>query len=261
MLRLATQDPITDATYYHICILVDSSWEFDISYTRQWSDQVKGKPFRHLYTPRPVMPRMLDILQSIGEPGSLINVIEDFSIYRAFLGGHAVIEESVLKRTLSPLFDSVEKVFTYTKGEIAVEGLPQAVLQRAPSRKARMDVLKRDRFRCKACGRSPHNNTDIELHVHHIIPWGGGGLTETDNLITLCMTCHDGLDPHYEPRLFELIDKTWNSEDIGSLHDEHVREYAEGVMRYRVKMGRLFEQMAEQKKTSKRLPVVARKRR
>lgn len=135
------------------------------------------------------------------------------------------------------------------------------VLQRAPSRKARMDVLKRDRFRCKACGRSPHNNTDIELHVHHIIPWGGGGLTETDNLITLCMTCHDGLDPHYEPRLFELIDKTWNSEDIGSLHDEHVREYAEGVMRYRVKMGRLFEQMAEQKKTSKRLPVVARKRR
>jgi HNH endonuclease len=41
--------------------------------------------------------------------------------------------------------------------------------------------------------------------VHHIRPWATGGLTEEQNLICLCHTCHSGLSPHDEPGLFSLI--------------------------------------------------------
>jgi hypothetical protein len=27
-------------------------------------------------------------------------------------------------------------------------------------------------------------------HVHHLIPWAGGGLTEIDNGVALCAACH-----------------------------------------------------------------------
>ena len=37
---------------------------------------------------------------------------------------------------------------------------------------------------------------DVELYVHHVKPWGEGGLTVEENLVTLCHTCDKGLDPH-----------------------------------------------------------------
>jgi hypothetical protein len=67
----------------------------------------------------------------------------------------------------------------------------------------------------------------VELHVHHIRPWAKGGLTEEDNLITLCKTCHDGLDPHHDPSLFDLIDV--DPYDYG----REDNEYWEQVSRYR----------------------------
>jgi hypothetical protein len=75
-----------------------------------------------------------------------------------------------------------------------------------PGRKPRMRVLKRDGYRCRICGRSP-DDYDVVLHVHHIRPWGGGysGMTEEDNLITLCDTCHDGLEPHSDVALYSRI--------------------------------------------------------
>jgi predicted restriction endonuclease len=91
-----------------------------------------------------------------------------------------------------------------------------------------MIVLKRDGYRCKICGRSPKDYVDIELHVHHIIPWGDGAITDLDNLITLCKTCHDGLDPHRELTLFSLIDVDMRQDII-----EERRNYLTGVWRYR----------------------------
>ena len=56
----------------------------------------------------------------------------------------------------------------------------------------RYDVLRRDRFRCVACGASPATRLDCNLHVDHIIPWAKGGKTETTNLRTLCQSCNLG---------------------------------------------------------------------
>lgn len=56
----------------------------------------------------------------------------------------------------------------------------------------RYSVLKRDRFTCQACGRSPANDPGTVLEVDHVIPWSRGGSTNQSNLQTLCERCNGG---------------------------------------------------------------------
>ena len=56
----------------------------------------------------------------------------------------------------------------------------------------RFKVLKRDNFKCCACGASPAKDPNVELHIDHIIPWSKGGETTIDNLQTLCSKCNLG---------------------------------------------------------------------
>ena len=60
------------------------------------------------------------------------------------------------------------------------------------SDKLRYQVLKRDHFKCCACGASPAKDPSVELHVDHIVPWSKGGETTLDNLQTLCSKCNLG---------------------------------------------------------------------
>ncbi len=53
-------------------------------------------------------------------------------------------------------------------------------------------VLKRDNFRCVACGASPAITAGVVLHIDHIYPWARGGPTVVDNLRTLCLSCNLG---------------------------------------------------------------------
>jgi hypothetical protein len=63
---------------------------------------------------------------------------------------------------------------------------------RDPSLRLRFLVMRRDSFKCRHCGRSPANDSTIELHVDHIVPWANGGQTYLDNLQTLCSKCNFG---------------------------------------------------------------------
>jgi 5-methylcytosine-specific restriction endonuclease McrA len=63
---------------------------------------------------------------------------------------------------------------------------------RDPSWRLRFLVNRRDRFCCRACGRSPANAPGVVLHVDHIVPWAKGGETTMANLQTLCERCNVG---------------------------------------------------------------------
>jgi hypothetical protein len=63
---------------------------------------------------------------------------------------------------------------------------------RDPSLRLRWRVLQRDRFTCRACGKSPALTPGVELHVDHITPWSKGGETVLENLQTLCSVCNLG---------------------------------------------------------------------
>ena len=52
------------------------------------------------------------------------------------------------------------------------------------------DILKRDNFKCKLCGRSARDG--VELEVDHIIPISKGGKTIESNLRVLCKDCNRG---------------------------------------------------------------------
>lgn len=58
--------------------------------------------------------------------------------------------------------------------------------------KLRYKVLKRDNFKCCACGASPAKNPSVELHIDHIIPFSKGGETVIENLQCLCSKCNIG---------------------------------------------------------------------
>lgn len=64
--------------------------------------------------------------------------------------------------------------------------------QRDPSWRLRFLVSRRDRFTCRACGRSPATTVGVVLHVDHVVPWSHGGETVLDNLQTLCERCNIG---------------------------------------------------------------------
>ena len=56
----------------------------------------------------------------------------------------------------------------------------------------RWKILKQDNFSCNKCGNSPAKDSNVELHVDHIIPWSRGGETVLENLETLCSDCNLG---------------------------------------------------------------------
>lgn len=120
-------------------------------------------------------------------------------------------------------------------GFLVTEDLDDEAVERsAPSRKLRGRVLKRDDYRCVICGRRPRDHTDLELHVHHVIPWRMGGPTAEANLVTLCGSCHKGLDPDYEPRIRELANLPGPASPLDARSTEHhveVRRYREIIKR------------------------------
>jgi len=64
--------------------------------------------------------------------------------------------------------------------------------KRDPSLALRFLVLKRDRFSCVACGRSPALVLGLVLEIDHHIAWSAGGETIEANLKTLCFDCNRG---------------------------------------------------------------------
>lgn len=53
----------------------------------------------------------------------------------------------------------------------------------------RFSVLKRDRFMCVYCGRSP---PEVRLHVDHVRSRSDGGETTFHNLVSACSDCNAG---------------------------------------------------------------------
>lgn len=57
--------------------------------------------------------------------------------------------------------------------------------QRQIDHKIAWEVYKRDKYKCRYCGKD-----DVPLTVDHIITWESGGATHPDNLLTSCKKCN-----------------------------------------------------------------------
>ena len=217
-----------NARYYALTLIADEDNRIAWSCQSSWAGE-GAKAMWELRAPRIVHPgKMLALWRRIGQPGVVVGDRETFGIFLR-VGGHAIIEQSLARQLIPDVLEPVQCVPGPVLGLRPLDAVPKARFDRAPTKKTRMDVLRRDGFRCRVCGRRPADDVDIELHVHHIRPHGMGGLTEMDNLITLCHTCHIGLDPHLELGLYDLLPGGLSLGDLDLNNDR----YLAGVRRYR----------------------------
>jgi hypothetical protein len=61
----------------------------------------------------------------------------------------------------------------------------RAMTNSAEWRKIAENIMRRDNFECRICKKK-----DVELTVHHLIPWRISKDNSPKNLITLCKSCH-----------------------------------------------------------------------
>lgn len=233
-----------NADYYTFEFSADEDGKVWVASQTQWVGWADTESRVELRAPRFVLPhRLADFWIDFQMPFHVVNTVEDF--IRWFLyGGNALVEKLVAEKLLADSLEPDPCVQTGYQGFTSQRGLPSNLFRRAPTPKLRMNVIKRDAYRCKVCGRRPEHHVDIELNVHHIRPHAKRGPTHEDNLITLCDTCHRGLDPHYEWSLFGLLN------DPGPDADTKTRErlkYLKGVKAYRTTTQRFLRQLDSQK--------------
>ncbi|MFF8398759.1 HNH endonuclease [Streptomyces sp. NPDC016172] len=200
-----------------------------------WVGQSERHPRWEIREPSLVKPgAMTELWSGIDQDWLAVHDDATLAVYLR-LGGNALVAKELAERRLGDVISPKEYVHDGALeaggyGYVSTRGVPDDdVDRRAPRRKLRMRVLKRDDYRCVVCGRRPRDHLDVELHVHHLIPARMSGPTAEDNLVTLCGSCHKGLEPDYEPFLRELAGLPGPARGLDVDNDEHEEE----VARYR----------------------------
>jgi hypothetical protein len=203
----------------------------------EWIGFTPGSPKYEIRIPSIILPdRFTRFFEDQGFPYLIVNQRAELDAF-LILGGYALIEKNIIRRYLPELLKPSTCTQNGTLGFAGLECFSHGELQRAPTPKVRMKVLTRDAKRCCICGRRPADYIDVELHIHHILPWASGGVTNLSNLITLCHTCHRGLEPHFSPELFGLLP------NVESSADRLQNLYVSGVASYRSYVAARFKSL------------------
>ena len=232
--QITGRSPDKRRKYYALTLLADADGKSSWSSYSQWTGWADIERRIELRTASLVHANnVIKLWKKSGVSRAILHSVEDMQLF-FLLGGNALADQAIAEMTVPEVLSSWPAAQTGPVGFQHIKSLPKSAFNRAPAPTERMRVLKRDDFRCRVCGQRSADWVDVELHVHHIRPWMEGGLTHEANLITLCHTCHNGLDPHFERGLFDLIapgGKTIDSERWKSEHWEGVRRYREGVLK------------------------------
>lgn len=227
-LRVMRQPPICgDAEYHAVTLTADEEGHTRFAVDTRWVGWHDMGRRVEMRQSRIVDMRYGEIWTRMARPFHFVMTFEDLTIF-LMAGGHALIERSVAEAAFPELTKPQPAQPSNRSGFVDPRFLPVGADKRAPTPKVRMAVLRRDSRRCRICGRNPDDNVDIVLHVHHIRPWAIGGATEISNLITLCHTCHDGLEPHFDPSLYDYVQPTAGTTPL-SLFAAGVKAYRRAV--------------------------------
>jgi hypothetical protein len=219
--------------YYVLTITATEDGEVVWDTQSRWAGWVDDECRFEYRVARPVCgDRFADSWKSADKTFLIVNNEPDLYLF-LFIGGDGLIEESVAKNHLPELLKPEPSARSGRAGFVSLNNLPASQLKHAPTPKQRMKIIKRDNYRCRICGRRPADYVDVEIHVHHIRPWARGGLTEDANLITLCHTCHKGLDPHEDHNLYDFIQESGPNRG----REEGQEEFKAAVARYQAIMG------------------------
>ena len=204
--RLQKIQPSRRHDYYFFALFADDEGRFQYDIMSKWVGFTNDKPRREIRAARLVnAPGLIKHFKKIGQPVFVINTLKDLRIYSLLTGGNAVIQKRLADRYLKYWIAPGVCVYSFAGGFESINLVPKEKLERRPSPKLRKQVLMRDNSRCRLCGASPKRNKHVSLELHHITPYSLSGLTDENNLVTLCRLCHDKLKPHYDLSLFHKI--------------------------------------------------------
>lgn len=224
---LNTPHPNPEHHYYAITLTADEAGKIFLdtqTWWVGWSDETCRHELREV---RPVFYSFAKLWESLRQPYIFVHNADELTIF-LLAGGNALVDKNLAQEVFGHVLRAEPAVRIGPAGFVAHDMLTKDALRRAPTARLRMQVLRRDDRRCRICGRRPDNDTDLELHVHHIRPWARGGITDLANLITLCHTCHNGLDPHEDSSLFGYL-KPKTADPIS----DRLKDFLKGVVNYR----------------------------
>jgi hypothetical protein len=237
--RLAQLNVSRQNTFYYAITLLAKNGSVIWGMQTEWYGWTDEQPPRELRVPRLVYPQFVDLWISIHQPYAIIHELDDIFLFLVG-GGNALVEERLFKAIFGARLKPKVSIPHGPFGFSGKSMFDASAFKRAPNPKLRMKVFTRDNRRCRICGRRPDDNVDVQLHVHHIRPWARGGVTDQQNLITLCHTCHAGLDPHEDISLFGYVEPSSLRPDI----QRELEEFTAGVAEYR-RIGFLGESSGE----------------
>jgi HNH endonuclease len=213
--------------YFAITLTATEDGKIIFATQTEWAGWANEGRREELRRARLVYPKFAELWTHFRQPYAIVNTADEISLF-LLGGGNALVEEQLGKSIFSHPLGIERSVRDGETGFVSPDLLPKSALHRVPTPKVRMQVLKRDHHRCRICGRRPDDYLDLVLHVHHIRPWEKGGITDPKNLITLCHTCHGGLEPHDDFSLFDYLRP--KSTDPT---DDRLAEFQKGVANYR----------------------------
>jgi hypothetical protein len=149
------------------------------------------------------------------------------------LGGNALVEVSLARERLARWVETREVAPDGPTGFLFGDSLSERQRKRRAPRGLRSRVLERDGHACRRCQRT---SEEVELTRHHVLAHQHGGLTQENNLITLCAACHRAV--HADDRWYP----DWDlhgillTHAIGALEEDHDA----GVRRHRQVVARLL---------------------
>jgi HNH endonuclease len=220
-----------DNDYYAITLTADEKLRMEILVFTEWTGWADEQCRQELRAASIVNAEYVaKSWAKMKLPYMVINEPQDVMLFLES-GGKALIEKCLCEKHFSKYVKDSCVLPDGAFGFADVSLFDAEELKRAPTPKMRMNILRRDDRRRRICGRRPDDYVDLELNVHHIRPWGRGGATKLNNLITLCHTCHKGLDPHFDPSLFTYVQQTETVESMRSALLTGIRNYREAVRR------------------------------
>ena len=88
----------------------------------------------------------------------------------------------------------------------------------------------RDGYKCRACGKSKHQD-GVKLEVHHLIRKADGGTDVPENVVTLCQDCHDAHHNHGKTLKFRRPPQHKGEAHMNAMRNRLIREcYNFGVI-------------------------------
>jgi hypothetical protein len=227
LLSLKQPSPDPDCLYHAITLTADDSGKVTFGTQTEWVGWTAEDGRYEIRQSRLVYADFAKLWEGLDLPYIFVHSVDELTLF-LLAGGNALVEKSPAEQVFSRLLGPRTSIADGLVG-FKDRGLyDSSAFRRAPTPRLRMQIFDRDDRRCKICGRRPDDNSDLVLHIHHIRPWEKGGVTEPSNLITLCHTCHSGLMPHEDHRLFAYIKPT-----TGDVVEQMLLEFSKEVSTYR----------------------------